>query len=106
MTYSDATSAGFGIVWAVNAGVMPPYPPDPSYNRLAHERVLTQEEIDIINDWVNGGMPEGAGSPPMAPNYIGGDVITNPDLTVTMQPFTNFENNEDIYRYGASVSSL
>lgn len=98
MTYSDAQTAAFGVVGAVNAGIMPPWPPDPDYNRLAHERVLTQEEIDILNDWVNAGMPEGAGSPPMAPNYNAGEVITNPDLTIQMQSFTNFENNEDLYQ--------
>ena len=98
MTYSDAASAAFGIQGAVNAGVMPPWPPDPAYNSLAHERVLTQEEIDIINTWVNNGMPEGAGSPPSPPNYDGGDIIVNPDLSVQMQPFTNFENSEDLYQ--------
>lgn len=98
MTYNDATAAGFGIVGAVNAGNMPPWPPDPDYNRLAHERVLTQEEIDILNAWVNGGMPEGGGTPPIAPVYGGNEVITNPDLSLTMQPFTNFENNNDLYQ--------
>ncbi|MCB0755466.1 MAG: T9SS type A sorting domain-containing protein [Flavobacteriales bacterium] len=98
MNYDDATSAGFGIVGAVNAGNMPPWPPDPGYNRLAHERVLTQEEIDILNAWVNGGMPEGGGTPPMAPVYGSNEVITNPDLTLTMQPFTNFVNNVDLYQ--------
>jgi len=98
MTYGDATTAAFGVQGAVNAGTMPPWPPDPDYNRLAHERVLTQEEIDIINAWVNGGTPEGTGTPPSPPVYNGNEVITSPDLVIEMESFTNFENNEDLYQ--------
>jgi hypothetical protein len=31
MTYDDATAAAFGIQGAVNAGSMPPWPPDSDY---------------------------------------------------------------------------
>lgn len=98
MTYADAAPAAFGVQGAVNAGDMPPWPPNPAYNQLAHERVLTQEEIDIINAWVNGGTPEGTGTPPSPPVYGGNEVITSPDLVIEMESFTNFENTEDLYQ--------
>ena len=98
MNYTEAANAAFGIQGAINNGNMPPWPPNPDYNRLAHERVLTQEEIDIINNWVNSGAPEGNGTPPMPPVYGGSEVITSPDLTVQMEAFTNFENSQDLYQ--------
>jgi hypothetical protein len=48
MTFDAASAAAFGVMGAVNAGTMPPWPPNPNYNQLAHERLLTQEEIDLI----------------------------------------------------------
>jgi hypothetical protein len=106
ITYTDAANAAIGVQGAINAGSMPPWPPNPDYTHLAHERVLTQEEIDIINDWVNNGTPEGSGTPPMAPMYDGTEIITSPDLVIEMQPFTNFENTEDLYQCFVVPSGL
>ena len=47
MEYDDASAAAYGVLGSVNAGTMPPWPPNPNYNTLAHERLLTQNEIDI-----------------------------------------------------------
>jgi len=98
MTYGEATSAAFGMQYAVNSGSMPPWPPDPAYRSFAHERVLTQEEIDLINDWVNNGMPEGDGTSPMPPVYISSEEITSPDLVITMPNFTVSTVGNDVYR--------
>ena len=97
MTYGEATSAAFGMQYAVNSGSMPPWPPDPAYRSFAHERVLTQEEIDLINDWVNNGMPEGDGTSPMPPVYISSEEITSPDLVITMPNFTVSTVGNDVY---------
>ena len=42
---------------ATQVRMMPPWPPDPNYRSLAHERVLTQAEIDIIAAWAAAGLP-------------------------------------------------
>ena len=58
----------------VNTGKMPPWPPDHTYQTYAHERVLSQGEIDVINAWVNGNGPQGnvANAPtPPVPNDRG-----------------------------------
>ena len=57
MSYSDAVDNASDIKDAVQNQSMPPWPPDPAYNRLAHERVLTAQEIADIADWVDGGTP-------------------------------------------------
>ncbi|MFT5279344.1 MAG: hypothetical protein ACI9P8_000980 [Bacteroidia bacterium] len=98
MTYADVETVAWGLPEAVNTGYMPPWPPNADYNSLAHERLLTLEEIDIINDWVDAGYPEGTGNPPQAPIYAATEVITNPDLVVEMPPFTNLVNTEDLYQ--------
>ncbi|MBI1287811.1 MAG: T9SS type A sorting domain-containing protein [Flavobacteriales bacterium] len=98
MTYGDASAAAYGMLGSVTSRIMPPWPPNPDYNSLAHERLLTQEEIDIVANWVNGGFPEGTGTPPQAPYYGSSEVIQNPDLVVTMPQYTVSSQNNDVYR--------
>lgn len=98
MTYSDASSAASGILYAVNNNRMPPWPPDRDYNALAHERYLTPEEITLINDWVNAGVPEGNPSnAPTSPVYSSEAVITDPDLVVQIPTYA-VGSSQDIYR--------
>ena len=106
MEYDDASAAAYGVLGAVNAGTMPPWPPNPDYNTLAHERLLTQNEIDIITDWVNGGYPEGPGVSPQPPIYLGADAITDPDMVLTMPSYTINTQGNDVYRCFVIPTSL
>lgn len=106
MTYSDAASAAYPMLGSVTSGSMPPWPPNSDYRSFAHERVLTQEEIDMIVTWVNDGAPEGAGSPPMAPVYTTIEAITNPDLVLTMPSYTVNSAANDVYRCFVIPSGL
>lgn len=106
ISYDDATSAAYGIQQAVNSGSMPPWPPNADYRSYAHERVLTQDEIDLINNWVNNGMPEGSGVAPMAPVYTTQEAITDPDLVLTMPQYTVNSVGNDIYRCFVIPSGL
>lgn len=98
MDYAESSAAAYGVLQAVNAGSMPPWPPDQNYNELAHDRLLTADEIQMINDWVNNGTPEGAGTPPQAPVYLSEESITNPDLVLTMDQYTVNSIGNDVYR--------
>jgi hypothetical protein len=91
---------------AVNSGTMPPWPPNSQFNQLAHERLLTQEEIDAISDWVNAAAPEGTGTPPQAPVYLNTESITSPDLVLTMPSYTINTNGNDVYRCFVIPTSL
>src|SRR5436190_17656854 len=42
MTYAETFNYRYQITQYVNDNTMPPWPPDPTYKRLAHERVLSQ----------------------------------------------------------------
>jgi len=98
MNYQDATAVAYGLQYAVNAGTMPPWPPDHTYRSLAHERVLTPEEVSLINDWVNNGMPIGNGAAPTPPVYTSNEAITDPDLVLTMPNYTISTVGNDVYR--------
>lgn len=107
VTYADASANAFGVYDAVGDGVMPPWPPDPDYRHLAFERVLSQDEINTIQDWVAGGSPEG--NPALAPTppvYSNQPTITNPDLVVTIPTYTSTASNGDIYRCFAIPSGM
>ncbi len=101
----DLTSYADAYYWRVDmknttqVRFMPPWPPDEGYRSLAHERVLTEQEIDIIAAWVDGGAPEGppeAAPPP--PVFTHQNVITDPDITAVMETYQIPLSTSDIYR--------
>ncbi|MFI5217863.1 MAG: T9SS type A sorting domain-containing protein [Bacteroidia bacterium] len=99
MTYLDAANNSSMMQIRVNQRLMPPWPPDENYQTYAHERVLTQEEIDLINDWVNNGTLQGnPGNAPTPPVYSGLAQIASPDLSVIMQTYTVPVTSSDLYR--------
>lgn len=96
MSYNDALAYGFSIQAAVNASTMPPWPPDPVYNHLGDEKVLSDEEISTINEWVNNYMPSGdLAVAPTPPAFYGNSVMEQPDDTVSLPPFTIPSNGEE-----------
>ncbi|MBK9146742.1 MAG: T9SS type A sorting domain-containing protein [Flavobacteriales bacterium] len=99
MSYAD------GYWWrnemrdATQARLMPPWPADEEYRPLAHERLLTQDEIDIIAAWVDGNAPEGnAQSAPAPPVFSNEPVISNPDITAIMDEYAIPSSTADLYR--------
>ncbi|HYV95664.1 MAG TPA: T9SS type A sorting domain-containing protein [Chitinophagales bacterium] len=89
LTYNDAFDNGFSIEADVNAKIMPPWPPDPNYSHLRDEKVLSENEITAIDDWVDNGMPIGDTSlAPDPPVYNGSSLMVNPDETVYLPVFT------------------
>jgi hypothetical protein len=98
LTYNDALNNSISISDAVVNHRMPPWPPDSSYSRFAHERLLPQQDIQTIVDWVNGGSPSGnlAQAPP-TPVYSSAAVLTNPDMALQMPAYI-VNTASDLYR--------
>jgi len=100
MNYTETQARAFSIQFSVNSGEMPPWPPNPDYQNYAHERLLEQSEVDMINEWVNNGTPEGnpANLPP-APVFGNGTFITEtPDLKLTIPTYSsNATGGQDDY---------
>jgi len=97
-SYSDVVANSSLIPYYISNGIMPPWPPDTSYQRYSGERILTQQEIDDISDWISGGMPEGDTSlAPDPPVFVAGSEIGVPDLTVQIPTYTSNATNFDEY---------
>ena len=100
MTYSDADYYAQDIQVATQSGYMPPWPPDPEYNSLAHERVLSEDEKAILEAWWLGGSQQGnLANAPTPPVYSNSNiVITDPDISVRMEDYTLGTMTDDEYR--------
>ena len=106
MTFSEAFMTRYNIQYMVTAGKMPPWPPDTTFSRFAHERTLKASEVQTINDWVNGGALSGdLGTAPTPPVYASGPQMGAYDLELTMPTYTVNAVN-DLYRCFVIPSGL
>jgi hypothetical protein len=64
---------------------MPPWPADPSYRSFVGERFLTEQQIAILEKWVEDGTPEGSGESPQPPAISMGSSFGKPDLVIPFQ---------------------
>jgi hypothetical protein len=84
---------------ATQLRLMPPWPPDPNYRSMAHERVLTQDEIDLIAAWVDGGAAEGPSElAPPPPVFSNASVLDEVDITAIMDEYVIPSSSADDYR--------
>ncbi len=99
-TYEEVSAWGESIQVVTEEKTMPPWPPDRSYSRFVGERALTNEQTELIADWVAAGMPEGdPDNAPVIPEFPEGSVLGEPDLTLTMaNSYTIKGNGRDEYR--------
>ena len=100
MTYDSAVNHAGDIKSDMLTRKMPPWPPDPTYSHLAHERILSTAEINTLVNWVNGGTPEGTPSlappPPVYANH--GMIPGTPDLVVKIPTYTSTAASGDVYQ--------
>lgn len=98
ITYAEASSQSLSIKNATQTKHMPPWSADRTYRHFAHERYLTDEEINLIAEWADNGAPQGIAShAPTAPTYNSTDVITSPDLRLQIPNYT-VSGSGDVYR--------
>jgi len=64
---------------------MPPWHADPRYGKFSNDRRLTKDEIRVLAEWVDGGMPKGDDKDlPKPAIFPKGWVHGKPDLVLTM----------------------
>ncbi|MDG2343691.1 MAG: T9SS type A sorting domain-containing protein [Flavobacteriales bacterium] len=99
MTYQEAFDNRFIIQGEVLNGQMPPWPPDTTYSRFRHERILSAQEINLIDDWVNSGANEGDPTlAPTPPNYNqNGPQLGTPDLSLSAPTYSSNAFSSDDY---------
>lgn len=96
-TYQNAVDFSASIKVAVMTKKMPPWPPDENYRTYAHQRSLTPQQIQTIQDWVDGGTPQGNMALAPTPPTFGANELTNFDMELQIPDYTVNTNN-DLYR--------
>lgn len=85
LTPEDARARGPLIAEVTSKRYMPPWLPESGFGHLAGERRLTDQEIELIREWVDGGMMVGDPAElPRAPRWADGWNLGEPDLVVEM----------------------
>lgn len=106
MTYADAMQVTQSIQTSVQSRTMPPWPPDPAYQRFTHERLLSAQEIQTIVDWVDSGAVAGnLSQAPTPPVYTSNSQMPSPDL-VSQMPLYTVNASADLYRCFVMPSGL
>ncbi len=98
--YEQVAAWGATIQFVTEIQYMPPWKPDRTYSKFVGEKGLTEEEIQLISDWVDAGTPQGdpALEPPL-PSFPSGSQLGTPDLVLEMTEDYFIEgNNQDDYR--------
>ena len=66
---------------------MPPWPADPAYSNFLDEHHLSEEQLAIINLWVEGGLLIGdTAKLPVPPVFAAGSMIGKSDLVLKIKP--------------------
>src|SRR3990167_1080834 len=101
MNYSETFPKTSLIQTNLNNGKMPPWPPDTTYTRLLHERIITTTEKENILNWIADGAQKGyttiaSGCPP-APVYTQYHLSGTPDLILKVPAFPSNATSSDVY---------
>jgi mono/diheme cytochrome c family protein len=86
ITFDDARPYARSIKQRVVSRAMPPWGADAPHGVFKNDPRLSQEEIDTIAAWVDGGAPKGDDADlPKPPQYADGWTIGKPDAIFTME---------------------
>ncbi len=100
LTYDDVRKHANDLVTVTGARTMPPWMPAPGDVPFLGERRLTEAQIRLLAEWVEGGLAEGPpAQPPALPRWTEGWQLGPPDLVVTLpDPYTLTDAGPDVYR--------
>jgi mono/diheme cytochrome c family protein len=100
LSYDDVAKRANTIAKVTASHVMPPWKAEPGSYEFRDERRLTGEQITLIRQWVDAGMPEGnPAEKPEPPKFTSGWQLGEPDLIVEMPAAYHVPaDGPDIYR--------
>jgi hypothetical protein len=86
--YENASRFSGAALAAVDAGRMPPWPPDDDCHDYLDVRSMPDADVDLLREWVGGGAPEGTApdappEPPERPRLPEADIIARPSGAYT-----------------------
>ena len=86
VNYEDLKKHLHTVQLAINEKLMPPWPADTSYSHFRDEKVLTKNELFLLNQWIDNGAPIGnVSNIPKPPEYYNRSKFGKPDLILKMQ---------------------
>ncbi len=97
ITYEDIVKKIHTVQLSINERLMPPWPADTSYSHFVGEKVLSENEIHLINRWIEAGFPIGdTNQIPQPPDFGLNTEKKKPDFIIRMrQPFLIKGDNTD-----------
>jgi tetratricopeptide (TPR) repeat protein/mono/diheme cytochrome c family protein len=99
VTYDEARRHARQIADVTAKRYMPPWKPGPDSPAFVAERRLRDDEIALIQGWVDAGAPAGrAADLPAPPHLAGGWLSGEPDLVLTLPAFTLGADGGDVFR--------
>jgi len=98
-TYEDVLDRSGLVLDAVEAGAMPPWPPNDECNEYRGNRSLSDEHKAVFRAWADGGKHRGDASQPAAPLEVGRRGLSRVDLELSMatayQPRAAADQHDD-----------
>jgi len=100
LSYDDVKKHARQIATVTKIRYMPPWLPDPGPARFADERRLSDDQIHLIQRWVEDGAVEGrAADLPPVPKFTAGWQLGEPDLVLTLPKiYTLRPDGPNVYR--------
>ena len=107
MSYSETAPWASLIQADLTNNKMPPWPPDTTYTRLLHERIITSSEKAAILSWVSSGAQAGDTTlAPPPPYYTQYHLYGTPDLILKVPAFASNATSSDVYNCFALPTGL
>ena len=100
MTFADVSRHAKEIAGLTHDHQMPPWKPTEGFGDFVGARRLNDEQVDLIQQWVKAGKPEGNPADlPAMPTFKSGWTLGEPDMVVRMpEAFTLKADGPDQYR--------
>jgi hypothetical protein len=94
LSYADAVKKAKQIKFVTKTKYMPPWPADANYTHFIGERVLSDEQIQLISDWVDTNTPRGDSANEIsAPVFKNISFFGKPDLVIKAQNAVSIKGN-------------
>ena len=100
LTYQQVAAHGRQIAEVTRSRYMPPWMPRPGPHSFRGERRLRDDQIDVIEQWVEAGLPEGdPAALPAAPEFSDDWQLGSPDLVLSIpEPYQLAAGSIDVFR--------
>ncbi len=96
LTYTDVAKRAKMVAYVTRIHYMPPWPADEQYSHFINERILTENEILLIQNWYKTGAKPGDTSALKQPEiFRTGSVLGKPDLIIDVLPVPVINDNTD-----------